>query len=205
MRIFLAGASGVIGIRLVPLLVAAGHDVAGMTRSPAKMNHLRDLGAEPVLCDVYDADTLTAAVEGFRPDLVMHQLTDLPDDIDDISRSADRNDRIRREGTRNLLAAAQIADVNRFSAQSIAWELPAERGIAYRAIRELSSRGWRCGDPVRTVLWLRHLLPRRSAATPAHTHRRGCQPDSDDIGCASWNRRTRRVAQTTGTMEKPLP
>ena len=132
MRIFFAGASGVIGIRLVPLLVAAGHDVAGMTRSPAKMNHLRDLGAEPVLCDVYDADTLTAAVEGFRPDLVMHQLTDLPDDIDDISRSADRNDRIRREGTRNLLAAAQIADVNRFSAQSIAWELPAERGVAYR-------------------------------------------------------------------------
>ena len=60
MRIFLAGASGVIGVRLVPLLVAAGHEVAGMTRSPAKLDGLRGLGAEPVLCDVYDADAVAS-------------------------------------------------------------------------------------------------------------------------------------------------
>jgi uncharacterized protein YbjT (DUF2867 family) len=131
-RIFLAGASGVIGVRLVPLLVAAGHDVAGMTRSAAKIEHLLALGAEPVLCDVYDSDALTAAVQAFHPDMVMHQLTDLPDDISQIAGSADRNDRMRREGTHNLLVAAQVAVVNRFSAQSIAWDPPAGRAVATR-------------------------------------------------------------------------
>jgi uncharacterized protein YbjT (DUF2867 family) len=67
MRVFLAGASGVIGVRLVPLLVAAGHDVAGMTRTPAKLQQLRDLGAEPVLCDVYDAAALRDAVVASGP------------------------------------------------------------------------------------------------------------------------------------------
>ena len=109
MRIFVAGASGVIGVRLVPLLVAAGHDVAGMTRSPAKLDRLRALGAEPVLCDVYDAEALRAAVVQFRPDAVMQQLTDLPDDIAQVAALSDRNDRMWREGTRNLLAAAQAA------------------------------------------------------------------------------------------------
>lgn len=80
MRVFLAGASGVIGLRLVPLLVAAGHDVAGMTRTQAKAERLRGLGAEPVVCDVFDLDALSQAVSGFGPDAVVHQLTDLPDD-----------------------------------------------------------------------------------------------------------------------------
>ena len=80
MRIFLAGASGVIGVRLVPLLVSAGHVIAGMTRSPGKATTLQALGARPVVCDVYDADALRAEVVGFQPDAVMHQLTDLPDD-----------------------------------------------------------------------------------------------------------------------------
>lgn len=132
MRIFLAEASGVIGIRLVPLLVAAGHDVAGMTRSFGKIGYLRDLGAQPVHCDVYDSDALMAAVDAFSPDLVMHQLTDLPGDFNQIAGSADRNDRMRRDGTRNLLSAAQAEGVNQFSAQSIAWKLPEEREAAYR-------------------------------------------------------------------------
>src|SRR5690242_14917451 len=72
MRIFMAGASGVIGIRLVPLLVNAGHVVAGMTRSPGKAGLLREAGADPVVCDVYDAAALTAAVQGFAPDVVFH-------------------------------------------------------------------------------------------------------------------------------------
>jgi nucleoside-diphosphate-sugar epimerase len=125
MRVFLAGATGVIGVRLVPLLVAEGHEVAGMTRSPGKVASLRELGAEPVVCDVFDASALTEAVGAFGPDLVMHQLTDLPDELDRIAEFAARNNRIRTEGTRNLLAAAREAGATRFLAQSIAWTPPA--------------------------------------------------------------------------------
>ncbi len=81
MRIFFAGSSGVIGTRLVPLLVGAGHFVAGMTRSPAKVEALEALGAEPIVCDVYDSEALAAAVAAFKPDAVLDQLTDLPDDV----------------------------------------------------------------------------------------------------------------------------
>lgn len=124
MRVFLAGASGVIGVRIVPLLLAAGHQVAGMTRSPEKAETLSELGAEPVVCDVFDAPRLTEAVEAFRPELVMHQLTDLPDEAEQIRAFAARNNRIRTEGTRNLLAAARQAHAPRFIAQSIAWTPP---------------------------------------------------------------------------------
>jgi nucleoside-diphosphate-sugar epimerase len=129
-RVFLAGASGVIGRRLVPLLVAGGHEVAGMTRSPGEAESLRELGAEPVVVDVYDAEALREVVVAFDTDLVMHQLTDLPDDASRIPEMAAANSRIRLEGTRNLLAAAEAAGASRFLAQSIAWELPPGRGTA---------------------------------------------------------------------------
>jgi NAD(P)-dependent dehydrogenase (short-subunit alcohol dehydrogenase family) len=129
-RIFLAGASGVIGIRLVPLLVAAGHDVAGATRSAARAGGLRELGAEPLVLDVFDAPRLTEAVVAFQPDLVMHQVTDLPDDAARIPQAQERNGRIRREGTRNLLDAAAAAGAGRFLAQSVAWPLPSPQGRA---------------------------------------------------------------------------
>jgi nucleoside-diphosphate-sugar epimerase len=103
MRIFLAGASGVIGVRLVPLLVDAGHVVAGMTRSRERADALRAIGADPVVCDVYDADALREAAVAFAPDALVHQLTDLPDDVASIPRFEAANARIRREGTRNLL------------------------------------------------------------------------------------------------------
>ena len=125
MRIFVAGASGVIGRWLIPLLVCDGHQVAGMTRSAEKVEALRELGAEPVVCDVFDAGALAEAVKRFRPELVMDQLTDLPDERDRIAEFAARNNRIRTEGTRNLLAAAQEAGARRFLAQSIAWTPPA--------------------------------------------------------------------------------
>jgi nucleoside-diphosphate-sugar epimerase len=125
MRIFLAGASGVIGRRLIPLLVADGHEVAGMTRSPAKTEMLRELGAEPVVCDVYDADALGEQVKGFGTELLVHQLTDLPDTADQIPDYRDRNNRIRTEGTRNLISAMESAGANRLIAQSIAWRPPA--------------------------------------------------------------------------------
>ncbi|HXC83500.1 MAG TPA: NAD-dependent epimerase/dehydratase family protein [Trebonia sp.] len=136
MRIFVAGASGVIGSRLVPLLVADGHAVAGMTRSAHKVRLLRELGAEPVVCDVFDADALTRAVIAFAPDIVFDQLTDLPDNAADIPAFSDRNNRIRGEGTRNLLAVAAAASAGPVIAQSISWELPGESGRAATAEHE---------------------------------------------------------------------
>ncbi len=133
MRVFLAGATGVIGVRLVPLLVANGHVVAGLTRSPAKQEVLRELGAQAVVCDVYDAVALRDAVVDFAPELVLHELTDLPDDPAQIGDSA-ANARIRSEGTRNLLAAAHEAEARRFVAQSVAWEL---QGLGAAAKQEL--------------------------------------------------------------------
>lgn len=120
-RTFLAGATGVIGIRLLPLLIAEGHTVAAMTRSDAKRETLTEAGAQPVVCDVYDADALRDAVVAFAPDIVLHQLTDLPDRAEDIPQFAERNARIRTEGTRNLLDAATAAGARHFLAQSIAW------------------------------------------------------------------------------------
>ncbi|MBV8431681.1 MAG: NAD(P)-dependent oxidoreductase [Solirubrobacterales bacterium] len=124
MRIFLAGASGVIGRRLVPLLVAQGHQVVGMTRSPEKIDRLRELGAEPIVCDVFDVSELEAAVAEAAPDLVMHQLTDLPNHAGEIPAFRERNNRMRTEGTHNLISASRAAGVNRFIAQSIAWSPP---------------------------------------------------------------------------------
>lgn len=132
MRIFLAGASGVIGTRLVPLLVADGHVVAGMTRSKEKADVLRAIGAEPVVCDVYDAVALQEAVVAFRAEVVVHQLTDLPDDQRSIPRFEAANARIRREGTRNLLAAARACGASGIVAQSVAWELGGDAGAAVR-------------------------------------------------------------------------
>jgi uncharacterized protein YbjT (DUF2867 family) len=129
MRIFLAGATGVIGIRLLPLLVGAGHVVAGMTRSPDKAAAIRAHGAVPVVCDVFEQGRLVEAVTSFGPDAVLDQLTDLPDRRDELGEHLARNDRIRTEGTHNLVAAATAAGASRFLAQSIAWR-PAERGDA---------------------------------------------------------------------------
>ena len=122
-RIFLAGATGAIGQRLVPLLRTAGHHVAGTTRFEAKAATLRALGAEPIVVDVFDADALKQAVLAAKPDIVIHQLTDLPPGLDP-AKMADalvRNARIRDEGTRNLVQAALFAGARRMIAQSIAW------------------------------------------------------------------------------------
>jgi hypothetical protein len=124
MRTFLAGATGVIGIRLLPLLVGAGHTVFGMTRSPEEVDRIRALGGEPVVCDVYDVPRLVEVVTASRPDAVIHQLTDLPDRLDGLQAFSARNDRMRSEGTRNLLAAATAAGARQFLAQSIAWRPP---------------------------------------------------------------------------------
>jgi uncharacterized protein YbjT (DUF2867 family) len=124
MRIFLAGATGVIGQRLIPLLLRAGHVVGAMTRSSSKMEMLKQRRAEPILCNVYDREALIAAVCKFAPDVVLNELTDLPDDLAQVATTRDRNARIRTEGNRNLLDAAQRSGSPRFLAQSIAWPLP---------------------------------------------------------------------------------
>src|SRR3984957_13655725 len=122
-RIFLAGSAGVIGRRLAPLLVAHGHEVWGATRSLDKNEFLRKLGARPILVDVFDADALATAVLDAKPQIVIHQLTDLSAVQDPTKRSdaLARNARIREEGTRNLVAAARKAGARRLIAQSIAW------------------------------------------------------------------------------------
>jgi nucleoside-diphosphate-sugar epimerase len=123
MKIFLAGATGVIGRRLVALLRQAGHDVVGTTRSAANVTVLEALGATPVIVDVFDAKALLAAMANAQPDVVIHQLTDLPDVIDPAKMSAMRaaNARLRREGTRNLMQTCEALNVKRVIAQSIAW------------------------------------------------------------------------------------
>ncbi len=122
-RIFLAGASGVIGRRLVPLLVGAGHDVTGIGRSPLHANNMRALGAEYLALDVFDAGALRTAMISMRPDIVIHQLTDLPDALDPalMNEAVIRNARLRDEGTRNLIAGAIASGARRIIAQSIAW------------------------------------------------------------------------------------
>lgn len=119
--LFLAGATGAIGRRVAPLFVAAGWRVVGTTRSSDKAPMLRELGVEPVVVDVFDAAALRAALEAVRPQVVMHQLTDLPPGLDParMAEASQRNARIRDEGTRNLVAAAVAADVRRIVAQSI--------------------------------------------------------------------------------------
>jgi nucleoside-diphosphate-sugar epimerase len=134
MRVFVAGASGVIGLRLLPLLVAAGHEVAAMTRSPQKLERLHDLGAVPVVCDVFDAEALREVVAAFQPEAVVNELTDLPDQP---TTTNEANVRMRREGTRNLLAAAKAAGASRFVAQSIAWQLAGDAGAAVRELEQL--------------------------------------------------------------------
>jgi nucleoside-diphosphate-sugar epimerase len=123
MRIFLAGAGGAIGRRLTPLLRAAGHTVIGTTRSPDKAQAVAALGAEPVVVDVFDAPALERAVKAAAPEIVMHQLTDLPfsPGTPQYAEGLARNSRLRIEGTRNLVAAARAAGVTRLIAQSIAF------------------------------------------------------------------------------------
>jgi uncharacterized protein YbjT (DUF2867 family) len=124
MRIFLAGASGVIGQRLIPRLVQAGHVVGGMTRSAGKTELLVQLGAQPILCDVFDRDALIRTVRDFEPDVILNELTDLPDEVERIGDHAELNARIRTEGNQNLIEAARQSGSPKILAQTVAWQLP---------------------------------------------------------------------------------
>lgn len=119
--VFLAGASGVIGLPLSKALLEQGHTVYGTTRSQTKADMLAKIGVKPVVVDAFDADKLVQVVTEVRPDIVLHQLTDLPDNLDagEMAEGLVRNARIREEGTRNLVRAAEAAGVKKVIAQSI--------------------------------------------------------------------------------------
>jgi len=122
-RVLLAGATGAIGKRLIPLLLQGGSVVFGTTRSAARAADLRRRGIEPIVVDVFDATRLTRAVLEVAPAVVIHQLTDLAliHDPKRLPEALTRNARLRAEGTQNLVGAALAAGVRRFIAQSIAW------------------------------------------------------------------------------------
>ena len=158
MRVFVAGASGAIGRPLIPKLVGAGHEVTGMTRSKARAEDVRRGGAGAAVVDVFDAAALRAAVEEAGAEVIVHELTALPDRLD--FRKKDiyaPTNRVRTEGTRNLLAAARAAGASRFICQSIAFayrndgvrlkseddalleDAPDPFGSGVRALREMES------------------------------------------------------------------
>ena len=120
MKIFVAGATGAIGQQLVPRLVAAGHEVHAMTRTESKQAALYDQGATPVVADALDAEQIADAVAKAQPDVIIHELTAIPDTLDlkHFDRSFALTNRLRVEGTDNLLAAGQAVGVKRFIAQS---------------------------------------------------------------------------------------
>lgn len=120
---FIAGASGTIGRVLCKLLVEDGWRVVGTTRSPVKAEELRTLGVEPTVVDVFDRDALIGAVCAARPQVVVHQLTDLPKEFSpaNLAAARARNAQIREVGTDNLIAAATMAGAKRIVAQSIAF------------------------------------------------------------------------------------
>ncbi|HEY7935019.1 MAG TPA: NAD(P)-dependent oxidoreductase [Solirubrobacteraceae bacterium] len=123
MRVFVAGATGVIGRRLVPMLLAAGHQVTGMTRSSQRAQALRDQGAESVIADALDQAAVRDAVLAAEPEAVIHQLTSIPQRVNPrkIGRDFLLNDRLRSEGTRILVGAAREAGAQRIIAQSVAF------------------------------------------------------------------------------------
>jgi nucleoside-diphosphate-sugar epimerase len=122
MRIFVAGATGAIGKRLVPLLVANGHEVVGTTRSTRKLGELRALGAEPAKLDVLDAEAVGRVIAEARPEVVVHQATSLSDlgNLRNLDEAFGDTNRLRTEGTDNLLAAARAVGATTFVAQSFA-------------------------------------------------------------------------------------
>jgi nucleoside-diphosphate-sugar epimerase len=122
MRVFVAGGTGVVGRRLVPLLVARGHQVTATTTGPGKLGLLQQLGAEAVVMDGLDAASVGEAVAAARPDAIVHQMTAIAGkpDIKHMDRWFAITNRLRTEGTDHLLAAAEATGVSNFVAQSYA-------------------------------------------------------------------------------------
>src|SRR5262245_23962073 len=121
MRVFVAGATGVIGRQLVPRLVTAGHEVTGMTRTESKQAVLEELGATPVVADALDPDQVADAVARSKPEVIVHEMTAIGAlDLRHFDRDFAQTNRLRTEGTDHLLSAGHAVGVRRFVAQSVA-------------------------------------------------------------------------------------
>jgi len=120
MRVFVAGASGAVGGRLLPLLVSAGHSVVGLTRAPARAESIRRVGAEAAIADALNRAAIVKAVASAKPDVIVHEMTSLraANDLRRAERSFALTNRLRTEGLQNLLAAARQAGTPRIVAQS---------------------------------------------------------------------------------------
>jgi len=138
MKILVAGATGALGKQLVPRLVAAGHEVVGMTRSEAKRDALRAIGATPVVADALDPDQVARAVAEASPEAIIHQLTALSGRLDlrRFDRAFAETNRLRTEGTDHLLSAGRALGVRRFLAQSFAGWPYAREGAAVKDEQE---------------------------------------------------------------------
>jgi nucleoside-diphosphate-sugar epimerase len=146
MRVFLAGATGAIGRQLVPRLVAAGHEVHGMTRSESKRAMLSELGAVPVIADALDRDQVAEAVKRAEPEVIVHELTAIGAiDLRHYERSFAPTNLLRTAGTDHLLAAGQAVGVQRFVAQSHITAYP-RTGAALKSEEDLYDP-----SPVRTM------------------------------------------------------
>ena len=130
MRVLLAGATGVVGQRLVPRLVEAGHEVTGLTRKPERAEAIRAAGAAAAVADVLDADATRRAVVDAAPEVVVQHLTDLPKELPPrkLAKAYEGNDRLRGEGTANLVAAARAAGARRYLAQNVCFFYAAQGG-----------------------------------------------------------------------------
>src|ERR687891_916964 len=121
MKVFVAGATGAVGRQLVPMLVERGHEVTGMTRTPAKQDLIRELGARPAVADAVDPEAVAQAVAEAEPEAVVHELTELTGTFArNIDKAFATTNRLRTEGLDHLLAAARAAGARRFIAQSFA-------------------------------------------------------------------------------------
>lgn len=135
MKVFVAGATGALGRQLVPKLVAAGHEVVGMTRSRQRAELVRELGAEPAVADALDPEAVGAVVSAARPEVIVHQLTALSGSLDlrHFDRDFAQTNRLRTEGTDILLSAARAVGARRFVAQSFAGWPAARTGGAVKS------------------------------------------------------------------------
>lgn len=158
MRIFVAGATGAIGRALVPMLVAEGGEVFGLTRTPAKADWLRAAGATPVMADALDTQAIERALATARPEIVVHQLTALASagDVRRFDKAFEASNRLRTEGLNILIAAARSTAVRKVIAQSYCgWPYAREGGAVKTEEDPLDSRPAR--QQTRTLAAIKHL------------------------------------------------
>ncbi len=197
--VFLAGAAGAIGRRLSPLLLADGWTVIGTTRSAERAPLLRAMGVEPAIVDVFDEAALRARVQDAHPDVVIHQLSDLPYALDPVKmpEALVRNTRIREIGTHNLVAAAIAGGARRMIAQSIGFAYrPGAR--PYREDAPLDLDGPRLGVTARAVASLEHQV----LGAPRSRELSCAMEDSMVPGQVSTRRRPRHRCTW---MRRPMP